>query len=137
MGLFNMNQPQNQRPMIKDEFTDMLKKRMSIAVVPFVIGAVVLVVALDQRVQEPSTKIALLLVGLVLFVLGFGFFVRYARDLKNYSILKWEEEEAKKAEAKKAAAGTAAEEPKAAKKPAANRPRTMAEKAASVSKLED
>lgn len=109
---------------------------MSIAVVPFIIGAVILVIALDQRMQDTTMKITLLLVGLVLFVLGFGFFARYARDLKNYSILKWEEQEAKEAEAKKAA-GTAAEAPKAAPKPAANRPRTMAEKAASVSKLED
>ncbi len=137
MGLFTPKQPQNQRPLIKDEFTDKLKKKMSIAVVPFVIGAIILIIALDQSVKDPTIKITLLIIGLILFILGFGFFVRYSRDLKNYSIMKWEELDAKEAEAKAAGVELVKEAPAPAKEPAANRPRTMAEKAALVSKLED
>lgn len=140
-GLFTPpRQLPQERPMIKDEFTDMLKKKMSFAVIPFVIGAIILVVALDKRVTDPTMKIGLMLVGLVLFVIGFGFFVRYARDLKNYSIMKWEELEAEKAGAKGPVDKQSAvnsEPVKPQEKQATNRPRSMADIAASVSKLED
>lgn len=87
---FVVKQPKNQRPMINNEHTVAIKKKMSYAFLPFVVGAILLVFSMGQGVDDKTMKIVMLIGGLVLFLIGLLVIVKYAKELNDYAKLYWE-----------------------------------------------
>ena len=87
--------PKNQRPMIKDAYTDAIKKKMTIGIVPFIIGAIGLVSSMGQTIPDKSMRLTILIIGAVMFVVGIIILLKGAMDLNTYSKAFWEKEDAK------------------------------------------
>lgn len=88
---FVAKQPKNQRPMINNVHTAAIKKKMSYAFLPFVVGAIVLVFSMGQGVESNTTKLVMMIAGLVLFLIGLLVIVKYAKELNDYAKVYWEE----------------------------------------------
>lgn len=117
---------------VNDDFTDKMKRRMRISLVPFWIGVVMIVVGYNRNLAEIGLQIPILVIGIFAAVIGFGFWARFGRDMRVYTMLKYHEER----EAKRAA--QAAAQPKPVQpKPQVRRAKTMADRAAAASKLAD
>lgn len=134
---FVTKQPKNQRPMINNEHTAAIKKKMSYAFLPFVVGAILLVFSMGQGVDDKTMKIVMLIGGLALFLIGLLVIVKFAKELNDYAKAYWEKYDAKypdnqeKAEAprEKITWAQAIDEYKSeAKESAAEASRLMAEK---------
>lgn len=87
---YTVKQPKNQRPMINNAYTAEVKRKMSYAIVPFIIGAIVLVFSMGQAIEDKTLRLVCLIVGVVLFLFGVLFFIKYAKDLNDYSKAYWE-----------------------------------------------
>lgn len=81
--------------MIKNAYTDSVKKKMGYAIVPFIVGALVLVGVMGQGIDDKSIRLIMLIAGLVLFVIGLLMFVKYAKELNDYAKAYWEKEDQK------------------------------------------
>ncbi len=95
MPKFVVRQPKNQRPMINDAYTASVKKKMSYAIVPFVVGAILLVFSMGQGIEDKMLRVLCLAVGLILFVVGILVFAKFAKDLNDYAKVYWEKEDKK------------------------------------------
>lgn len=95
MPKFVVKQPKNQRPMINDAYTASVKKKMSYAIIPFIVGAIVLVFSMGQTIDDKVLRLVCLIVGLLLFIVGIITFAKYAKDLNDYAKAYWEEEDKK------------------------------------------
>lgn len=92
---FVARQPKNQRPMINNEHTAAIKKKMSYAFLPFVVGAILLVFSMGQGVDDKTMKIVMLIGGLALFLIGLLVIVKFAKELNDYAKMYWEKYDAK------------------------------------------
>lgn len=87
---YAVRQPKNQRPMINNVHTAEIKRKMSYAMLPFVIGAIIVVFSMGQGIEDKTIRLICLLVGAVMFLLGILFFVKYAKELNDYAKAYWE-----------------------------------------------
>ncbi len=117
---------------VNDDFTNKMKRRMKISLIPFFIGVAMIVVGYNKNLAEVGLQIPILIIGIFVATIGFGFWARFGRDMRLYTMRKYHEER----EAKRAAEAAANPKP-VQPRPAARRPKTMAERAAAASKLAD
>lgn len=101
MPKYVVKQPKNQRPMINDSYTASVKKKMGVAFLPFIIGALALVFAMGAGIEDKAVRLIVLLVGLVLFLFGIIVILKSTKDLKDYANAYWEKEDQKKGTAAK------------------------------------
>lgn len=86
MPKYVVKQPKNQRPMINDSYTASVKKKMGVAFLPFIIGALALVFAMGAGIEDKAVRLIVLLVGLVLFLFGIIVILKSTKDLKDYAM---------------------------------------------------
>ena len=94
MPKFVAKQPKNQRQMINDSYTASVKKKMSYAFVPFVLGAIAVVATMGDMIPDKRIRLVVLLVGVVLFLAGILYIVKSAKDLNDYAKIYWEKKDA-------------------------------------------
>lgn len=98
---FVVKQPKNQRAMINDAYTASVKKKMGYAFVPFILGALILVMSMGQIVEDKTMRVIVLVVGVALFLIGILYIIKSAKDLNDYAKAYWEKEDAKNGAPKK------------------------------------
>lgn len=122
----------SEKYVVNDDFTNKMKRRMRISLVPFFIGVVMIIIGYNKNLAEYGLQIPILVIGIFVAVIGFGFWARFGRDMRVYTMVKYHEER----EAKRAAEAAANPQP-VQPKPAVRKVRTMADRAAAASKLQD